>query len=218
MMYDITMTIKEDMLLYKGRKHLKPEISTISDFDNGSSHETELRMNLHTGTHLDAPLHMIEGGADSKSLITKDLFYKAKVCSIDQRKEKITVEQLNQLEVEAGDFIIFKTRNSKLDYLKEYPKEFTYLAEDAAKYLSRKGIQGVGIDSIGIERNQSGHPTHKSILAKEIMILEGLRLKDVPSGEYILMLAPLKILESDALPVRAVLYNKEELIDKLNNL
>lgn len=217
-MYDLTMTIKEDMLLYKGRKHLKPEIKTISDFDNSSAHETELKMNLHTGTHLDAPLHMLKEGADSKELINKDLFYKAKVCTIDEKKEKITVKQLQQLEIEAGEFIIFKTRNSKTDYLKKHPKEFTYLAEDAAKYLSSKDIQGIGIDSIGIERNQSGHPTHKSILAKEIMILEGLRLNSVPAGEYILMLAPLKILESDALPVRAVLYNKEELLDILNNL
>ncbi len=217
-MYDITMAIKEDMLLYKGRKHLKPEIKTISDFDNSSAHETELRMNLHTGTHLDAPLHMIPEGADSNQLLENDLFYRAKVVPIVEQEKKITLRQLQQLEIEAGDFIIFKTKNSQPNYLKNHPKEFIYLAKDAAKYLSNKAIQGVGIDSIGIERNQSGHPTHKSILGKEIMILEGLRLKDVPAGKYVLMLAPLKIKTSDALPLRAVLYEKQELIDKLDFL
>ena len=61
-MYDISMTIKNDMLVYKGRDDLRPEIVAFRNFDNGNVHQSKLIMNLHTGTHVDAPLHMLENG------------------------------------------------------------------------------------------------------------------------------------------------------------
>ncbi|MFP4021543.1 MAG: cyclase family protein, partial [Halanaerobium sp.] len=80
-----------------------------------------------------------------------------------------------------------------------------------AEYLVEQKIKGVGIDTNGIERAQAEHPTHKKLLKKKIMILEGLRLNEVPAGNYILLLSLLKIADSDGLPGRAYLFENGEI-------
>ena len=69
----------------------------------------------------------------------------------------------------------------------------------------------MGIDTNGIERAQSEHPTHKKLLAEKIIILEGLRLNQVPAGSYIMLLSLLKIADSDGLPGRAYLFENGEI-------
>ncbi len=64
-MYDISMTIKKDMLVYKGKDEIRPRLSTVRDFSQGDAHESELQMNVHTGTHVDAPLHMLQDGENA---------------------------------------------------------------------------------------------------------------------------------------------------------
>ena len=77
--------------------------------------------------------------------------------------------------------------------------------ENAARYLVDKKIRGVGIDSLGIERAQAGHPTHNLLLGAGIVILEGLRLKNIKQDTYELYCLPLKIKNVEAVPVRAIL-------------
>ena len=74
--------------------------------------------------------------------------------------------------------------------------------------LASRKIKGVGIDSLGIERNQPDHATHKILLGNGIHILEGLRLKNVKEGEYTLIAAPLNIKNVEASPVRALLVEE----------
>src|SRR5690606_11028299 len=109
---------------------------------------------------------------------------------------------LEAKEISEGDFILFKTRNSTEDILE---KDFIYLDKAGAKYLRDKKIKGVGIDSLGIERDQPGHETHTMLFEAGIVILEGLKLDEVDEGEYFLFAAPLKIKGVEAAPVRAVL-------------
>jgi len=95
-----------------------------------------------------------------------------------------------------------KTKNSFSD---DFDYNFVYLSGDAAKYLVSKKIIGVGIDGLGIERNQPTYDTHKSLLSNKVMILEGLRLKEVLEGSYKLIILPLKIANVEASPARAIL-------------
>ena len=74
-----------------------------------------------------------------------------------------------------------------------------------------KGVIGAGIDSLGIERNQPNHETHKTLLSNKIMILEGLRLKHVEEGPYLLIAAPLNIPGVEASPVRAFLIERDSI-------
>ncbi len=210
-MYDISMTIEKDMLVYKGKDEIRPRLSTVRDFSQGDAHESELKMNVHTGTHVDAPLHMLENGEKSNLLFAENPFYQAKLLDLSQKEEKITADDLKEYKIEENSFIILKTKNSEPGFLEETPENFIYLAESGAEYLIDKKIKGVGIDTNGIERAQSGHPTHKKLLSKKIMILEGLRLNEVPEGAYVLLLSLIKISESDGLPGRAYLFEQGEI-------
>ncbi len=67
---------------------------------------------------------------------------------------------------------------------------------------------GVGTDGLGIERAQKGHPTHKILLGNDIIIIEGLRLKDVPEDVYDMFCLPLKIPGVEATPARVVLLKE----------
>lgn len=210
-MYDISMTIRKNMLVYKGKDEIRPRLTTVRDFSQGDAHESELQMNVHTGTHIDAPLHMLEDGDDSNLFFAENPFYQAQLLDLTELDEKITAADLKEYEIKDNAFIILKTKNSEPGFLEKTPAEFIYLAESAAEYLISKNIKGVGIDTNGIERDQPDHPTHKKLLGEKIIILEGLRLKEVPEGDYILLLSLLKIANSDGVPGRAYLFENGEI-------
>ncbi len=200
--FDISMPINHSMPVYKGREAKRPIISLDSNFDTGSSYETRLEMNLHTGTHLDTPKHMILSGYTLKELELSKVITDCKVFDLTDVRDKITDMDLMKLDIKEGDFILLKTRNSFEDILEN---EFVYVDRDGANYLAKLKIKGVGIDSLGVERDQPDHETHISLFNSDIMILEGLRLKDIEEGEYLLNAAPIYIPESEAAPVRAYL-------------
>ena len=200
--YDISMEISREMPVYKGRAEKRPVFKTDSDFKSGSSYETRLEMNLHTGTHMDAPLHMIEGGKNLESIDLDKVITKCRVIDLTDATEKISKINLEAKEIQKGDFILLKTKNSTENILE---RDFIYLDKSGAEYLRDKKIKGVGIDSLGIERAQPGHDTHIMLFEAGIVILEGLRLDKVDEGEYFLFAAPIKIKGVEAAPVRAVL-------------
>ena len=200
--YDVSMTIHKDIQVYKNKPEKKPIISIASDFSTGSSHETSLCMNLHTGTHMDFPLHMIPNGDTSDTLDLNRLITKVKVFDMTHLKDGISQLDLTHLDIEQGDFVLFKTKNSEEE---TFNFEFIYIKEDAATYLASKKISGVGVDGLGVERDQIGHPTHKILFQHDIIIIEGLRLKEVAKGTYQMYALPIKVTHSDALPLSVIL-------------
>ena len=119
-------------------------------------------------------------------------------------KTSIGKEELEKHQIEEDDFLFFKTRNSNFE---TFLPDFVYLSEEGAKYLNSLKIRGVGTDGLGIERNQKEHPTHKILLGNDIIIIEGLRLKDVPEKTYDMVCLPLKIKGVEALPARVILLD-----------
>jgi arylformamidase len=109
---------------------------------------------------------------------------------------------LEKFDIRSGDFVLLKTRNSDHD---GFDFEFVYLAEDGARYLAERNVAGVGIDALGIERSQPGHPTHKTLFGAGVVIIEGLRLKEVREGSYFMVAAPIKLMETEAAPARVLL-------------
>jgi len=199
---DISMEISGEMPVYKGRAVKRPILTVDSDFSAGGVYESRLQMNLHTGTHLDAPLHMIPGGNFTEPFALERVVCGCRVLDLSQVEEKITQDDLEGKGIQPGDFVLLKTRNSLVDILEG---DFIYLDKTGADYLRERGIKGVGIDSLGIERAQPGHETHKTLLQAGILILEGLRLKAVEEGGYFLIAAPIRIAGVEAAPVRAFL-------------
>ena len=199
---DISMPITEDMNVYKDNPEKRPVITLASDFSRGSTHETKIEMNVHTGTHIDMPLHIFENGGTIENMNLEKVLTKCRVFDLTNAEEKISREDLSEKPISEGDFVILKTKNS---LVKNPGKSFIYLDRSGAEYLAGKKVCGVGIDSLGIERNQPGHETHKILLSSEIVILEGLLLKNIEEGEYFLIALPINVAGADGAPVRAVL-------------
>lgn len=204
--HDISMSIHENMPVYKGRDFKRPIISVDSDFKTGASaYESRIEMNLHTGTHLDRPLHMIEGGENLDTFNLEQVVTDCKVFDLTDVKSGISKDDLANKDIQKGDFVILKTRNSFEDILEN---DFVFVDKTGAAYLKEKEIKGVGIDSLGIERSQPNHETHKTLLGADIVILEGLELKEIAEGEYFLVAVPIKIAGVEGAPVRAILIEK----------
>ena len=199
------MPVFHDMPVYKGKEEKRPVLTTDIDDTSGSSFETRLTMNMHTGTHIDMPLHMIEGGATVETLDLEKVITKCKVFDLTAVDDKISEKDLQDREIAKGDFILLKTKNSYLDNLEG---AYIYLDRTGAKLLKDKGVIGVGIDSLGIERNQPDHETHLALLGAGIVIVEGLRLKGIEEGEYMLFVAPVYVVGAEAAPARAVLVKE----------
>lgn len=199
---DISMVISPEMPTYKGITERKPVIEVTNTIDQGSN-ESRLSILYHTGTHVDAPFHMLSKGKTIDLFPLQHFEGKALVLELSNL-EKIEAEHLlpHEIPITTVDFLILKTDNS-LQHL--HPKKFVFLGESGAHFLSKKILKGVGIDSLGIERDQPQHPTHRLLLEKDILIFEGLVLTHVNPGFYWFSGYPLKIKAADGSPIRAIL-------------
>jgi arylformamidase len=200
--YDVSMLISEDVQVYKNKEEKKPKFINVSNFSNASAYETQVLINLHTGTHMDFPLHMIPDGKTSDTLDLSKLIRSVKVFDLTHVHVVIDRKDLQRLDLQPQDFVLFKTQNS---YQETFNFRFVYVNQDAASYLVSKGVVGVGIDALGIERDQSGHPTHHILMNQDVIIIEGLRLKDVPEGRYHMFALPIKMKGVEALLLSIIL-------------
>ena len=163
----------------------------------------KLLMGTHTGSHIDAPCHFLEGGRSIEQIPLYRFMEEAQVLEI--RGKEIGPEDLQGLEDGIGA-VLFKTRNSGLMSLGAFYRDYVYLSPEGAEVLIERGVRLVGIDYVSIER--FGTPDfrlHRRLLKADVLILEGLDLKDVPPGRYLLLALPLRIRGMDGSPVRAVL-------------
>jgi len=116
--------------------------------------------------------------------------------------------ELENLDIEPGDALLFKTDNSISSRCRNgvFFESFVYLSSEAADFCVEKKVSLVGIDYISIEKyGDETFPSHRKILGNNILILEGIDLKAVPPGKYTLLCLPLKIKGGEASPVRAIL-------------
>ena len=204
--YDISMQISEDMPVYKNRLEKRPKISVTRTLKEGAN-ESKLAIFVHTGSHVDAPYHVLEKGKTIDKVNLERFMGKCVVLDFTKTNDSITKNSLrkNKIKINKNDIVLLKTKNK---LRKDFDFNFTYLEKSGAEYLVSKRIKAVGIDSLGIERNQPNHLTHKLLAKRNIPIFEGLDLSKVKQGRYFFHGLPLKIRKGDASPVRAVLVNE----------
>ncbi|SFM48888.1 arylformamidase [Gracilibacillus orientalis] len=202
--YDISMNVYPAMQVWEDIVSKKPVFDTQT---HGHVTDTTATLGVHTGTHIDAPLHMINGADTFETIQLEQLVRKVKVIDLENAEDGITRSYLKAHSIEKNDFLLCKTKNSYYDS-KSFDYEFIYLKEDGAAYLVEKGIEGIGIDTLGIERSQEGHPTHRKLFRDDIIIVEGLRLKAIEPGEYFMVAAPLKLVGTEAAPARILLFDE----------
>ncbi|MGH4139781.1 cyclase family protein [Clostridium sp.] len=200
--YDISMTIEKSMGVYKNIEEKRPVIKFDRKIPKDSINESSMCMNLHTGTHIDAPYHVDNMGATIDAIDLNKLIAKCRVIDLTKVADGITKEDLIDKNILQGEFLLLKTRNS---FFEEFQPGFVYVEKSGAEYLAEKGIIGVAIDSFGIERAQPEHDTHKILFSKGIIIIEGVRLKDIVEDEYLMCALPLKIKGVDGAPARVIL-------------
>jgi len=201
--YDVSMAIYAGMPVYKDKPEKQPQIRVVQDFAPGVTvRESRVDMDVHCGTHVDSPLHMVENGGTMETIPFERLVGPCRVLDFTQVAGGITRADLEAKEFAADEILVLKTRNS---FEEAFNLEFVYLTKDGAEYLVEQGVQVVAIDALGIERSQAGHPTHRTLFAADVIIVEGLRLAEVPEGRYFYVGAPIKLVETEAAPARVVL-------------
>ena len=202
---DISLSIETGRIVWPGDPGV--EVSKLMQIENGDMCNTRLlTCPVHVGTHVDAPLHFIDGGDGVETLPLNSLAGKAKVFEIKSETE-ISLEEIENSEINEGDIILFKTINSET-YLKEktFNENYVYLSTEAAKHLVRKKIATVGIDYYSIAgMNNNIVECHKILLGANVTIIEGLDLSEISLGNYEFVCLPLKIKGSDGAPARAII-------------
>ena len=190
--YDITIAINAATPIYKGDPGV--EITSFKAIANGSSaNVSQISFGVHTATHVDAPNHFIDGARRVHELDPQKLVGPCRVIQVPE--DVIAIEPEHVGNIDGITRVLFKTRNSAFWATPElgFRTDFTYLTPDTARLLVDNGVVLVGIDYLSIEKSGSpGHPVHITLLEKEVVILEGVDLREVPPGDYELICMPLK--------------------------
>jgi len=204
---DLTHTIYPDMPVFPGTEG--PIFQKANTLEKNGFQEAKITMYSHTGTHIDAPAHMLSDGPYLDDLNIDHFIGKAVI--LDFSNENIEWIDINALKtyeerIKNAQFIIIKTGWSKYWGNKKYYEAFPCLSEEAAKWLTEFNLKGIGIDAISIDHIKSTtFPVHKILMKKEIIIIENLTNLDSISRDYfILSIMPLKNKAADGSPVRAI--------------
>lgn len=210
--HDVTLTLRPDMPTWPGEAG--PTIEPLKRMARGdSSNVSAVRFGDHTGTHVDPPIHFLEGGNTIDRLPVDVLVGPCRVVAYTEG-DHISGKWLDGAGIPKGtQRILFKTPNSERwrDPKAPFDKDFTALDETAAHWLVRAGVRLVGIDYLSIEpfgSGKIGHPVHVALLRADVVIIEGLDLGAVTAGDYELACAPLKIEGGTGSPARVFLIER----------
>lgn len=210
--HDVSLTIRPGMAVWPGDEDVL--IEPVRSQDDGSrANVSNIRMNLHTGTHVDAPAHFIAGAPTVESLPLDALIGKAWVAEL-HADGPITADDLTAARIpDQVQRLLLKTHNSAL--LKAHPDtfcpEFAHLTQDAARWIVERGIRLIGMDYLSVESPTGGGDTHETLLGAGVVLVESLNLTDVAPGWYELYCLPLKVQGGDGAPARVVLISGENL-------
>lgn len=204
-LYDISIPVMNGGVVYPGNPEI--QIEPQQDMSRGeSSNVSLLSIGSHTGTHVDAPLHMIPNGAGIDAVRLDALVGPALLIAFEDDVMAVTESSLRTHPVAGHERVLLKTRNSRFIRERDFHRDYTYLAPDGAEYLVSLGVRLVGIDYLSIEQFHSGHHrTHKTLLSRGVAIVEGLDLSEPPPGTYELYCLPILLSGLDGAPARAVL-------------
>ena len=204
---DVTLPIRSGMFVYANNPEVHLERAQ-SIAEGATSNVSRLDFGVHTGTHLDAPLHFLEDGGDAATIPLDVLNGPCVVVDATSLHDDIDAAALDRLSLPAGGEgagrLIFKTPNSKLWGRTDFTRDFIRFVESGAQRMVDAGVRLIGIDYLSI----GDQDAHRTFLSSGVVPLEGLDLREVEPGPYRLMCLALKIVGSDGAPARAVLVRE----------
>lgn len=201
---DVSVPLRQGLPTYPNNPpfELQP-IKRIAE--GGSSNVSRLVMGTHTGTHVDAPRHFIDGGMAIDGLPLNLLIGRARVVEIT-RRGGITADDLAAAGLREDLRVLFRTPNSALWNSDVFHEDYTYLTDAGARYLVEQGVKVVGIDYLSIEQfKKPGAPAHRTLLSNAVIIIEGLNLAEAEPGMYEMYCLPLLVAGGDGAPARVIL-------------
>jgi arylformamidase len=203
--YDISVPIRTGGLIYPGNPEIDISLQQAIAKGAGANVST-ISFGSHTGTHADASRHFFDDGQPVDQIPLDRCIGPALLIKFADDVRAIGADDLARHDLKGHKRVLLGTRNSALLSQKQFAKDFTYLAPDGAQWLVDRGVELVGIDYLSVEQFHSGHHrTHRTLLERSVVIVEGLDLSAPPAGEYQFICLPLRIEGCDGAPARAVL-------------
>ena len=205
---DVSVPLRDGMVVWPG--DIEMQIERRKAIARGDDYNlSSLYMGVHTGTHMDAPRHFLSDTKTIDQIPFDAVIGPARVIEITDN-ESIKPEELEPYNIKRGERILFKTRNSQRCWQTDkFVTDFVYITRGAALFLAESGVKLVGIDYLSVaspaDTEKTMPDTHKTLLGAEIWLLEGLDLSGVSAGNYELICLPLKLVQTEGSPVRAVL-------------
>jgi arylformamidase len=207
---DISVPIRPGMVSFPG----DPEVATelpVSIKAGDVCNVTRLDFGVHSGTHIDAPVHFLDSAGGVEAVPIDALVGRAVVVDGTSLEAHVTVADLDALAIPTGtERVLFKTKNSALWELPAFSPDFIGLTPDAASALVDRGIRLVGVDYLSVAPFGDPGPTHRALLGAGVAVLEGLDLRSVEPGPFELICLPVLIPGSDGGPARALLRRVAE--------
>jgi len=209
--HDVTLTLRPGMTTWGNEPG--PTIEPLRRIAKGDSANVSLiSFGDHTGTHVDPPIHFIEGGGTVDQLPLDAL---VGPCVVVEHTGDTHVDStwLGGHVPAKSARVLIKTRNSRIwdDPNAKFTRDFIAVNESGARWCVQNGVRLIGIDYLSIEPQgpeKEGYPAHKTLLGAGIVIIEGLDLRAVRGGPYELVCAPLKIAGGDGAPARVFLIER----------
>ena len=207
--WDVSVPLRRGGLVYPDNPPISiTPVKSIAAGDTANVSRVDL--GSHTGTHVDAPLHFMDGGAGVDELPLDVLIGPARLIAFGDEVLAVGEAELRQHNLSGVTRLLIRTRNSGwlASGSTEFHPDFTHVAPEAAEYLVSIGVRLVGVDYLSVEQFRSPHHrTHKTLLSNGVVIVEGLVLSEPPPGDYELYCLPLLLAGLDGAPARAVLIS-----------
>ena len=191
---DISIPLSPSTLLFPGDPTV--EIESVSSFDQGDAYRiTRITMSAHAGTHIDTPSHIFPDGRQTEDIRLEDLVGPVFVVGFDG-KQVLAASDCSRANIPL-DATRVLIKNETKD---------AWMDQTTARWFSERGIKLLGWEGLSIDRLDSEDlPAHRTLLENGIHLVENLDLSQVDPGHYFIVCLPLKLIGSDASPVRAVL-------------
>lgn len=206
--FDVSVPVRGGGLIYPGN----PEISIEpqqSISEGAGANVSRVSFGSHTGTHVDAAKHFFDDGQTVDQIPLDRLIGPAILIAVDEDLMFIGARDLQRHDLKGHKRVLIRTRNSGFLLAKDFHRDYTFLAPDGAEYLVELGVELVGIDYLSIEQFHSGHHrSHRVLLEKDVVIVEGLHLWGPSPGEYDFYCLPLRLEGLDGAPARAILIER----------
>jgi arylformamidase len=198
---DVSIPIRTRMPIYPANAGVAlRRIDAIAD--GAVANVSAVDLGAHTGTHVDAPNHFLDGAGGVETVALEPLIGPAVVVDATAVDKTLDAAAVAAAGVPTGaERVLFRTRNSQLWEQEEFNEDFVSFDASGARALLDAGVRLVGIDYLSI-----GDPgAHRALLGADVAVVEGLDLRAVEPGPYQLVCLPLKLVGSDGGPARAVL-------------